>query len=147
MNKNKEALYACIDEFYLTGKGIFIERPDEIILQCGDGYMTRRHLKHIVEQRKDDHHTSEEIKKMLDDVSNIIQNFDFEIANSNRKYPGSVLRVKVFKSRERGAVVVMDAPINAKRPIITTYPYRLTFAYFLLLKKLHASAAGEAPGL
>jgi hypothetical protein len=147
MNKEKQALYACVDEFYLLEKGVFIERPDEIVLQCWDGYMTRRKLKHIVEQRKEDHHPAEDIKRMLDDASIIVKNFDFETVNPNKKYPGSIIRVKVFKSRERGAIVVMDAPIYEKRPIITTYPYRSTFAYFLLLEKLHASAAGEAPRL
>lgn len=143
--KTNEVLYACIDEMYPMGDGIFIDRPDEVVLECGNIYLTRKQVKHIIEHRKGAHQSIDEVRQLLSKLPEVILEFDFEISNTNLKYPDSILRVKVFKSWERSLVLVMSAPINGKRLIITVYPYRLIFAYFLLLKKLNTSAAGKTP--
>jgi hypothetical protein len=82
----EKVLDACVDEMYPMEKGVFIDRPEEIVLQCGDGYLTRRQIKHIVENRKAERGSARDIKQ-----------------------------------------------------------YRVVYAYFLLLKKLNASAAGKTP--
>jgi hypothetical protein len=141
----KKILDDCVDEMYSMENGVFIAHPDEIILECGDAYMTRKNIKHIVEHRKGARQSIEEIKEMLGRLSEVILESDFETLNTNSKHPDSILRVKVFKSWERAVAIVMSAPTEDRRLIITAYPYRLMFAYFLLLKKLNASAAGKTP--
>lgn len=141
----KKILEACVDEMCALEKGILIARPDEIILQCGDGYMTRRQLKHIVEQRKAELLSPEEIKRLLDLAQQVITGFDFETYNKNPRYSGSIMRIKVFKNQERSIAVVMDQKTQGGRAVITAYTYKLVYAYFRLLEKLNASTAGKTP--
>ena len=142
---DREILHACVEEMYAIEKGMLIPRPEDIVLKYADSCLNRKQIKHIIEQRKAEGKSPEEIKQILDRVPSVIDHFDFEMLNPNQKYPGSILRVKVFKGAEQGIVAVMDAEINGQRDIITIYSCRPMFAYFLQLKKLHATAAGKTP--
>jgi hypothetical protein len=143
--ETESILSACVDEMYHLEKGIFIHRPDEIIARCGDGHITRRQVKHVIEQRKADGATPEEVKLILHHVPQTIIKPDFQVSNSNLRYPDSVIRVKVFRSWKHGLMVVLDKETDSGRGLITTYPCHAVDAYFFQLKKLNTSAAGETP--
>lgn len=130
---------------YGLSKGERITRPDEIIFWSGNICATRKHIKHIVEQRKAEGKSLEDIQHIIRHIPKTIVNFDFEIANPNQKYNGSVLRVKVFKKWGYGIVAAIDEEVDGRRDLITAYSCRSIYAYFLLLKKLHTSAAGKTP--
>ena len=89
----------------------------------------------MVEQRKAEGKSREEIKNIVCDIPSVILSLDFEIANQNKTYEGSVL----------WRVVVMDKEVDGRRGLITAYPCRPAYAYFLLIEKLHTSAAGKTP--
>jgi hypothetical protein len=143
--ETENILNACVDEMYHLEKGIFIARPDEVIVRCGDGHITRRQVKHVIEQRKADGATPEEVKLILHHVPAVIIKPDFQVPNLNPRYPDSIIRVKVFKSWERGVITVLDREADNGRGLITAYSCRPTYAYFFQLKKLNASAAGKTP--
>jgi hypothetical protein len=139
------ALNACVNEMYDTDKGMPILRPDEEIFCVRNVRATRKQVKHIIEQRKADGKSIEEIKMIIGYLPILITNPDFEIFNPNQTHPGSVMRVKMFKMWQYGVVVVLDREMNDLRDLITAYPQRPISVYFLLLKKLNTSAAGKTP--
>lgn len=131
---------------YSLKKGIHIEYPDEVLSRFGDVCLKRKQAKHIIEQRKAEGKSIEEIQKIFDRVPEVITSFDFEMLNPNQKYPGSILRVKFFRGRREGIVVVVGQEMEGLRSVITAHQCRLIYAYLLLLKKLNTSAAGKTPG-
>lgn len=141
----EELLRACVDEMYGLDKGDHITDPDEVVFQLKNVYVTRKQIKHVIEQRKAEGRSLEEVREVVGNIPKTISNFDFEMVNSNQKYAGSVLQIKVFNKWERGMVVVLDKEMYGRKSLITAYPYRLVSSYFLLLKKLHTSAAGKTP--
>lgn len=142
-NEIRKILQGYIDEMYPMEKGEPIYNMEQSF-RIHDGRLSRRHIKHIVEQRKSEGKSTAEIKEMFDYIPSVVADFDFEIPNHNKKYPESILRFKVFQEFERGVVVVMDKKECNKRDIITVYfcsPKKI----YLKKKKLNATAAGETP--
>ena len=145
LNNTQEALCDCVREMYSLGNGEHIVHPDKVIFQLKDIQITRKQIKHVIEQRKAEGKSADEIRCIISYIPKTIIDFDFEIINQNQKYAGSILRVKVFKKWGCGMVVAIDKEVDGRRDLITAYPYRSISAYFLLLKKLHTSAAGKTP--
>lgn len=142
-DKIRETLHSYVDEMYFLEKGVFVD-DFEKAFRFGDGSLNRRQVKHIVEQRKAEMKSIEEIKEIFDYIPVAVAHFDFETPNHNPKYPGSVLRYKIFQELEKGIAVVMDKKKGGKRDIITAYlcsPKKI----YLKQKKLNTSAAGETP--
>lgn len=135
--------HAYVDEMYPLEKGIFIIDPDKDF-RIGDGMLTRKQIKHIVEQRKAEGKSADEIKEIIDHIPSVIFAADFELSNRNPKYPGSVMRFKYFQEWEKGLAVVMDQKKGAVRKVITAHLYS-SKKILLLRKKLNTSAAGETP--
>src|SRR5581483_9977148 len=77
-------------------KGVPIAEPEQGI-RIGDGFLTRKQVKHIVEQRKAEGKSLAEIKDLIDHIPATILECDFELSNRNLKYIGSIMRCKVFK--------------------------------------------------
>ncbi|MGD1003788.1 MAG: hypothetical protein ABR884_04460 [Minisyncoccia bacterium] len=144
-NAAKEALCDCVREMYPLSKGERIVHPDKVIFRSKDIRTTRKQIKHVIEQRKAEGKSADEIRRIISYIPKTIIDFDFEIVNSNQKYAGSMLRVKVFKKWGCGMVAAIDKEVDGRKDLITAYPYRYISAYFLLLKKLHTSAAGKTP--
>lgn len=139
------ALNACVDEMFPMDKGIIIEYPNEEVFRIGDVRTTRKQIKHVIEQRKTDGKSIDEVKKIFAYLPIAIADSDFEILNPNQTYSESVMRVKMFKGWRHGIAIVLDKEINDWRDFITAYPQRPISAYFLLLKKLNTSTAGKTP--
>jgi len=127
---------------YPMRKGIFVSRPNEAVTMK-DGRLNRKQIKHIIEHRKAEKKSMAEIKAILDHIPETIADYDFEVMNLNPKYPGSVIRGKIFQ--ERGIVVVLDRKIETIRDVITAYLCSPKHLRRLKNKKLHTSAAGETP--
>ncbi len=140
----KNILHACVDEMYNMEKGAFIARPDEA-LHVGDGLLTRRQIKHIIEQRKAERKSAEDVKQILAWVPEVITAFDFEMTNWNQSYQGSIVRAKIFHEHDRGLVVVMDKKEYDKRGVITAHEYSPKHLHLLQKKKLDTTAAGKTP--
>lgn len=140
----KNILDACVDEMYGMEKGAFIARPDEAI-PIGDGMLTRRQIKHIIEQRKAERKSAEEIKTVLALIPEAIVNPDFEVMNWNRAYRESIVRAKIFYETDRGVIVVMDRELRGKRNVITGYLCSPKRVSRIENKMLHTTAAGKTP--
>ena len=144
MSAIRKFLHDAVDEMYCTRKGVFIQRSEERI-EFGDACLSRKQTKHIIERRKNEGKSAIEIKDILDHVPRAVIDPDFEVPNTNPKYPGSVIRAKVFEGWERGVLVVLDKSSGGKRDIITAYLCNPKNAYLLKKKRLGTSAAGETP--
>jgi hypothetical protein len=128
---------------YPMEKGVLISDPNRGV-RIGDSLITRKQIKHIVEQRKAEGKSIEEIKEIILDIPAAIMDFDFEVPNRNERYPGSLIRYKVFSGLERGIAVVVDKKVRRMRTVITAYlcsPAKI----YKIKKKLDTSAAGETP--
>jgi len=140
---NFKNFHSYVEEMYAMEKGVLIINPDKGV-RIGDSILTRKQLKHIVEQRKAEGKLADEIKEIIDYIPAAITEFDFEIPNPNPRYPESTIRYKVFQGWERGIAVVIDKKAKRGRDVITSYlcsPAKI----FKIQKKLNASAAGETP--
>src|ERR1700733_6087684 len=120
MNLQK-VLHAYVEEMYPMEKGVFIAEPG-YVLRVGDCRISRRQIKHIVEQRKAEHKSLEEVAEIVCLIPEVIFGFDFEMPNYSQKYPESIIRAKIFAEREQGVVIVMDKK-QAMRDLITAHLY------------------------
>ena len=101
-------------------KGILIPQHT-MALYFGDGRLTRRHIKHIVEQRTAEHKSADEIKHLLDLVPETIMHYQLGVENKNQKYPGSIVRARLIENSIDWIVVVMDAEVQKVRDVITAF--------------------------
>jgi len=111
-----------VDEMYPMKKGELIADPDRGF-RVGDGLLTRKRIKHIVEQRKAEGKSADEIKEIIDHIPDVIAAPDLELPNRNQKYPDGIMRFKAFQEWERAVVVVMDRKKGVTRKIIIAHLY------------------------
>lgn len=116
----RKIVHVCADEMFPMLKGILIPQYT-MALRFGDGRLTRKHIKHIVEQRTTEHKSLNEIKQLLDLVPETIMHHRLEIVNRNKKYPGSIIRACPFKDSGDWILVVMDAEVRKTRDVITVF--------------------------
>jgi hypothetical protein len=124
-------------EFYWLERGAPISDPRTGFL-FQNIILRRQSIKHVVEQRKAEGKSIEEIKQLFFGTLETIKNFDFEILNTNQAdYPGSVMRVKTFEEWKRGVIVVLsDQNDISKRIFITSFPCREKRISLLQKKRL-----------
>jgi hypothetical protein len=117
-----QMLYECVDEFYRLKKGAFISEPEKSFLFC-DVFIGRRAIKHVVEQRKAEKVSSENMRQFFARMLRTISEFDLEILNTNQSdYPISVMRMKIFPESEIGTVIVLDKRDEiGRRAFITAF--------------------------
>ena len=140
----RKTLHAWVDEMYALEVGYLILRSEETIY-VADSSINRRQAKHIVEQRRADGKSAEEIKQLLDYALETVVNFNFEIPNTNLNRPGSIMRIKLLEGQEKGIVVVMDKKTENKREIITAFERNPHGIQRLIKKKPQESTPGETP--
>src|ERR1700733_382571 len=143
LEKFSKTVYPYVDEMYRMEQGVLIIQPNKDV-RISDALLTRKQIKHIVEQRKAEGKLIEEIKEIIEHIPAVVTAPDLELPNKNPKYPASVMRFKIFEEWERGLVVVMDRKKGATRKVITAHLYSRT-RIRSLQEKLNASAAGETP--
>jgi hypothetical protein len=141
--KTQKILHAYVDEMYFLEKGVFV--PDfEKIISFADGRFSRRQIKHIIEQRKAEGKSINNLKHLMDCALEALREPDFVLLNTNQSHPGSIMRVKFFEMEKTGVVVVMDAEIKKCRDVITAFSRDIK-GIKRLHKKLQESASGETP--
>ena len=139
----KKFVDTCVDEMYPMEKGVAIF-DFQASFHIYDGRLSRRQIKHIIEQRKSEGKPKIEIKNLFYDIPETIMHADFEMPNTNLRYPGSIMRLKAFNTSRDGVIVILDKKTNQARDIITAFS-RSSERISTMKKKLDASAAGETP--
>jgi len=140
----KKILHAYTDEMYLLEKGAFVVDFEKAIV-FEDGRLTRKQVKHIIEQRKAERRSSDAIKRLLYRALETLREPDFVLPNTNQRHPGSIMWVKFFEKEKMGVVVVMDAESQKRRDVITAFFRDAQGIRRLHKKKLQESASGETP--
>ncbi len=124
-----------IDEFFSMGIGEKINNPNEKILFSGNIYISRRSLKHIVEQRSiNDRLSIKEIKSLARDVRMMLATSKIVITSDNGKYPNSYIYGGFDIEINRGVISVIDCADREERFIITMF-YKEAKQFLKLLKK------------
>ena len=95
-----------IDEFFPMRKGELIASPYEEIILLANIKMRRIGLKHIVESRKEDGYSSEEIKNMLPRIPEVLGHPEVDVVNKNKRYPDSRIAGKAYVVEKRALLVL-----------------------------------------
>jgi len=104
----RRILFEYINEFYLLEKGAVIFEPDKPFI-FNNVILRRRAIKHVIEQRKAERISPNEMKRLFTRILKTIDRFDMEIININQSdYPMSIMQTKIFPESEIGIVVVLD---------------------------------------
>jgi len=143
LNEIRKILHKWVDEMYPMEIGTYISELEKRVAM-GDGYLDRKQVKHVIEQRKEEGKTIEELKFLFDEVVRTMGRYDFETPNTNPRYPGSVMRIALLGEYGDGTVVVMDEKRGNVRKIITAFR-RDAPGIKALKKKLQKSTPGETP--
>jgi len=127
----------CVNEFYQLRNDARIIDPGKCF-RFYDITIGRRAIKHVIEQRKAEGVSSDDIKRLLFGVLKTISEFEFEIINPNQSdYPKSVIRAKVFSKWKMGVVIVLDkSDDGGNRQFITAFYCRPKRVVFMRKKKL-----------
>ncbi len=133
----------CVDEFFPLEKGVKISDPRKAFLFC-DARITRKQIKHIVEQRKSDGKSPGEIKTLFCHMLGAIEDFDFELPNRNPRHIGSIMRIKIFRQGD-GVIIVMGKMKGGLHDLLTVFIRNSKGIKTLVKKGLQKSASGETP--
>ncbi len=101
-----EKIDRYIEEFFPMRKGEMIYNPAEEILLAENIKIRRMGLKHIVESRREDGYSLEEIKNMMSRVIETMLSPGLDIANTNNKYPNSRIVGKLHLHEGRALLVI-----------------------------------------
>lgn len=134
-----------IDKFYDLEKGVDIENPNGRIFLTDNASLSRKVLKHIVEERKTkDGLSSGQIAYLLEKAPNAISNPEIEFINKNPSYPESIVRGKYDKKTDQGIMVVLDKATGEVREIINLFGKEARKFFKLLGGTPTDSASGGA---
>jgi hypothetical protein len=110
----------CVLVFYVLEKGFVI--PDPYVgFILGQVFISRKSIKHIVERRKDEGKSLEEILKIFERIPRVIERPEFITKNDSLNYPKSITQGLFFEELNRGIVVILSDFIQEKRHLITAY--------------------------
>jgi hypothetical protein len=111
-----------IDEFFFMERGASIDNPQEKILFIPGVWISRRSLKHIVEQRSiNNGFEPDNIKALLGKAKLAISMPDVDMKNSSKEYPASRLFGKFDYEINKGVMVVVDGVGAGERCVITIF--------------------------
>jgi hypothetical protein len=114
------AILDCVREFYLLEKGAVILNPQYGVI-IGNAFFSRKSIKHIVERRKDEGKSVEDILMIFEGIPRVIEYPEFIIKNDSLNYPNSIAQGIFFEELNRGIVVILSDFIQEKRHLITAY--------------------------
>jgi hypothetical protein len=124
-----------IDEFFPMGKGEVIRDPGEIILFFRDIYISRRSLKHIVEQRSiNDGLGSCEIKLLIRRLGEVLLDPEIVIKSNSEKYRDSSTYGRFNPGENQAVMAIIDYADKNKKYLITAF-YKEEKQFLKLLKK------------
>ncbi len=114
---------SIIRKYFEVPIGFLIDQPTEIITMVRSIHFTRKTIKHLVDQRKKDGLSLEEIETLFKRISECYRAPDLRLPNHNKNYPTSALLVKFYPNENRGLVVVYI--MDADNFLVITAFYRL----------------------
>jgi hypothetical protein len=124
-----------IDEFFFMEKGEIISNPRERILFSGNIYISRRSLKHIVEQRSiNDGLDACGIKLLIKRARGMLIDPEMIIKNKNKKYPNSLTFGKFDFGADQGVLAIVDTANGSQRVLITIF-YKEEKQFLKLVEK------------
>lgn len=109
-----------VKEFYLLEKGFIISDPYSGIT-IGNVFLSRKSIKHIVERRKDEGKSVEDILMIFERIPKVIEYPEFTINNDSLNYQNSIAQGVFFEELNRGIVIILSNFTQEKRHLITTY--------------------------
>lgn len=104
--------HSIIKEYFKMPIGFPIDEPAEVITTVGSIHFTRKTIKHLVDQRKKDGLSLEEIETLFKRISECYRAPDLRLSNHNKNYPLSALLVKFYPNEGRGLVIVYTLDVD-----------------------------------
>jgi len=131
-----EKIKKYIDEFFLMEKGEIIKNPKKIIPFSMSSQITRRSLKHIVENRTlYDGLSFQQLITFISKAQEIIENPEVEVDNwGNKNYPQSRLLGKFNPESNKGIMIVVRSDRRGTKYVITIFRKEAR-NYFRLVEK------------
>jgi hypothetical protein len=126
-----------IEEYYKMKDGERINNFHESIFI--ENYYLRlilkyRVLKHIVEQRKRDGYSLEQLRQLFADIQNLVEMQNYLIIE-NKKEVGTNLFIEIINDKKRGIILVLEVVLQKdKSYVIKTGFYRASSKIKKLLK-------------
>ena len=114
-------LIRVIGEFYRLDSGEIIKNPSDHIYFSSNVRITRRGLKHILEERKTDRYSLGDIKIMFFRVKEVFASPDLWIKNTNEKYADSYISGKLYTEDKEALLIVHHCVDGVSVDIITMF--------------------------
>ncbi|HEU0081197.1 MAG TPA: hypothetical protein VFQ72_04250 [Candidatus Paceibacterota bacterium] len=114
-------LRGAIKEMYPLDKGVLIARPIDDIRLGHRVSISRRALKHIIEERKADGYSLDKIYRLLVRVLRAVRRPGLIAKNLNKKYPNSIVFGRSFTLTKEYAVVICEPEGESFRIINAFY--------------------------
>ncbi|HUC01436.1 MAG TPA: hypothetical protein VMA75_00830 [Candidatus Paceibacterota bacterium] len=118
----KKKIDVCIEEFFLMERGEKIWNAKGEMLLAKYVCVRRMGLKHIIESRKEDGCSVEEIKDMVERAVETMLYPELDIGNTNGKYPNSRIVGRAYPHERRALLVVYQ--LNNEIKIVYNLFYR-----------------------
>lgn len=122
---------SAIEEMYPMKKGVFILDPEDKIQLSFDVSISRRALKHIIENRKDNTYSMNRIKNMIDRIPIALNQPDFDVLNTKNQKYNSFISGKIFSEEKEGLMIVYVIEGKTKCVITAFYKARSGFKKYL----------------
>jgi len=129
----KKEIYELIRYYFGLPKGLHILHPDANVRVAANVFLSRRSLKHIVEERKIDGYSLKKIKIMFCRIQKVLKNPELQILNTNQKYVGSFISGRLYQKNFE-ALLVIHITEQTKQRVINAY-YRPNSKFFKMKRK------------
>ena len=134
-NLNAEKIDNYIDEFFLMERGEKISNPNGKILFFGEICVSRRSLKHVVEQRSiNDGLDANGIKLLARKVRKVLANPEIVIKSNSKKYPRSYIYGGFDLGTNQGIMAIVDHADEWEACLITVF-YKEVKPFLKLINK------------
>jgi hypothetical protein len=112
----------CVEEFFPMRKGEFILDPAGMVPFSSGIWISRKTLKHVVEQRSlIDGLDARAIKLLFRIARNVVMDPQINTKNYNLKYPNSRLLGKFDQGINKVIMVVLETTAGGDRAVVTIF--------------------------
>ncbi|HEY5221214.1 MAG TPA: hypothetical protein VIJ29_03695 [Candidatus Paceibacterota bacterium] len=133
----KQKIDRCVEEFFPMRKGEAIRFPEKTFLIAVGVQISRRALKHIVEQRSlNDGWDIAHIKLLIRSAHETLLDPQIDITNSTGRYPNSHLLGRFDREMNKAVMIVIDEARGDEKFIVTIF--RKEAVQFFKLQKNNA---------
>lgn len=106
-----EVIHELIRTYYLMEYGSHIkDYQEELLIFEGEIILKIKHraLKHIVEKRKRDNYTEEDLLKLFSDIFEVLHSNNFKIIDNKDKDDDIYLLFEIVENKNTGVVLVLE---------------------------------------